>query len=100
MRITCKQKCDRDVCELWIAECALFRFEIRLRAVAPFPSCDRVPSAEAQAARRTGREVKRVRNSIRLTSRPVLRAAYASTLGTQSQEGKGGAPRSLFPKLK
>ena len=26
MRITGKQKCDRNVCELWIAECALFRF--------------------------------------------------------------------------
>ena len=23
----CKQKCDRSVCELWIAECALFRLE-------------------------------------------------------------------------
>ena len=27
MRITCKQKCDRNVCELWIAECALFRLQ-------------------------------------------------------------------------
>ena len=27
MRITCKQKCDRDVRELWIAECALFCFQ-------------------------------------------------------------------------
>ena len=27
MRITCKQKCDRNVCELWIAECAFFRFQ-------------------------------------------------------------------------
>ena len=24
MRITCKQKCDRNVCELWIGECAFF----------------------------------------------------------------------------
>ena len=22
MRITCKKKCDRNVCEVWIAECA------------------------------------------------------------------------------
>ena len=28
MRIyTCKQKCDRNVCELWIVECALFRLQ-------------------------------------------------------------------------
>ena len=31
-----------------------------------------------------------------LTSRPVLRAAYASALGTRSQEGKGGTARSLM----
>ena len=27
MCITCKQKCDRNVCELWFRECALFRFQ-------------------------------------------------------------------------
>ena len=54
----------------------------RLRAVPV--SRDRVPSAEERAARRTGREVRR-----------ILRAAYASALGTQSQEGKGGTGRSL-----
>ena len=27
MRITCKEKCDRNVCELWIVECALFRLQ-------------------------------------------------------------------------
>ena len=27
MRITCKQKCDRNVGELWSAESALFRFQ-------------------------------------------------------------------------
>ena len=27
MCITCKQKCDQNVCELWIAECALFRLQ-------------------------------------------------------------------------
>ena len=27
MRITCKQKCDRNVYELWITECALFRLQ-------------------------------------------------------------------------
>ena len=32
----------------------------------------------------------------RLTSGPVLRAAYASMLGTQSQDGKGGTARSLM----
>ena len=52
-----------------------------MRAVPPFPAIDRVPSAEALAA---------------LTSRPVLRAAYASALGTRSQEGKGGTARSLI----
>ena len=36
-------------------------YNSRLRAVPPFPSCDRVPSAEAQAAWRTGCEVRRVR---------------------------------------
>ena len=40
-----------------------------------------------------------MRNSIRLTSRPVLRAAYASALGTRSQEGKGGTARSLLISL-
>ena len=25
--ITCKQKCDRNGCDLWIAECALFCFQ-------------------------------------------------------------------------
>ena len=25
--MTCKQKCDRNVCELWIAECVLFRLQ-------------------------------------------------------------------------
>ena len=27
MCVTCKQKCDRNVCEWWIAECALLRFQ-------------------------------------------------------------------------
>ena len=27
MCITWKQKCDRNVCELWIVECDLFRFQ-------------------------------------------------------------------------
>ena len=27
MRITCKQKCDQNVCELWFAECTLFRLQ-------------------------------------------------------------------------
>ena len=57
-----------------------------LLAVPPFPSCDHVPSAEAQAARRMGH----------LTSRPVPRAAYAFVLSTRSQEGIGGTARSLF----
>ena len=27
MRITCKQNCDQYLCEVWFAECALFRFQ-------------------------------------------------------------------------
>ena len=27
MCITCKQKCDRNVCELWMTECVLFRLQ-------------------------------------------------------------------------
>ena len=34
MCITCKQKCDRDVCELWITECALFHFKIEIISLA------------------------------------------------------------------
>ena len=44
-----------------------------------FPSCDCVPSMEAQAAQRTC-----------LTSRPVLRAAYTSALGTRHRTEKVG----------
>ena len=35
MRITCKHKCDRNLCELWIVECALllaFEWLIVLRS--------------------------------------------------------------------
>ena len=32
----------------------------------------------------------------RLISRPILHVAYASVLGTQSQEGKGGTACSLI----
>ena len=28
MRITRKDKCDRNLCELWFAECVFFRFQI------------------------------------------------------------------------
>ena len=54
----------------------------RLRAVPPFPSCDRVPSVEAQAARRTV-----------LPHGPVLRARYTIAGGTTRSllyEGGGG----------
>ena len=27
MRITCKRKCDRNVCELWFTECKLYRLQ-------------------------------------------------------------------------
>ena len=34
MRITCKQKGDQNVCELWIAECALLRFKVEMISLA------------------------------------------------------------------
>ena len=50
--------------------------EIRLRAVPPFPSCDRVQSAEAQAAQRTWREERKSPSPllplVPFSARPVL----------------------------
>ena len=72
--------CACDMCrsEYYFTPCN------RLRAVPPFPSCDRVLSMEAQATWRTV-----------LLSPCSLRGLWFHALYKLSEEGKGGTARSL-----